>query len=101
VVYIPPLTTEESVELLSRVSGYPVEVIESVGPETLGRLKYFDRSSLGRVASLADSLISKGYTAKRAFEAAILSVAPSYTPELAALIESVLSRYVVVGLRSR
>jgi len=101
VVYIPPLTTGESVELLSRVSGYPVEVIESVGPETLGRLKYFDRSSLGRVASLADSLISKGYPAKRAFEAAILSVAPSYTPELAALIESVLSRYVVVGLRSR
>ncbi len=101
VVYIPPLTTEEAVRILSSVSGFPVEAIETIGLEALSRLKYLDRSSLGKVASLADSLISRGYPAKRAFETAILSMAPSYTPELAALIESVLSRYMVIGLRGR
>jgi len=100
VVYIPPLTTEEAVNILSSISGYPVEVIRSVRLEALSSLKYLDRSSLGRIASLADSLVSRGYPAKRAFETAILAATPSYTPELAAAIEAVLSRYVVIGLRS-
>uniref|UniRef100_A0A7C3WPK4 Uncharacterized protein n=1 Tax=Thermofilum pendens TaxID=2269 RepID=A0A7C3WPK4_THEPE len=100
VVYIPPLTVEEAVRTLSEISGYPVEVIESVEWETLSILKYLDRSSLARVATLADSLIAKGYPAKRAFETAISSATPSYTPELALLIDSMLSRYMVLGLRN-
>lgn len=101
VFYIPPLTLEEAASLLSKLSGYPREIIESLDPELLNTLRYLDRTSLVEVARKADKLIAEGSPAKRAFEKAISEASPRFTPEVAILIEEVTSLYPTVGFKSR
>ncbi|MEM0223128.1 MAG: hypothetical protein QXJ99_01860 [Thermofilum sp.] len=99
VFYIPPLSLEEAVSLLSRLSGYPQEAIESLDSEFLNVLKYLDRTALLEIAGKADKLIAGGSPAKRAFEKAISEASPKFTPEVAVLIEEITSLYPTIGFR--
>lgn len=99
VFYIPPLSSEEAADLLSRLSGYPREIIESLDPEYFNMLKYFDRVSLLKIAERADSLVARGSPAKRAFKDAISETLPMLTPEMASLIERIASLYPVIGFK--
>lgn len=99
VFYIPPLSLEEAVALLSEISGYPVDIIESVDSKILRVLMYMDRSSLLKVSMTADALISGGSSAKRAFEKALSEIKPCFTPEMASLIEGIAASYTVIGFK--
>ena len=99
VFYIPPLTLEEAVNLLARLSGYPRDVLESVDERLLDRLRYLDRTSIREIALEADRLVAGGSPAKRAFEEAISRAVPRLTPELAAAIEAVVTVYPTLGFR--
>lgn len=97
VLYVPPFSWEELRDVLSKATGFPADVID--GMSDLAKLKasLICRVDALRIAEKIQSLIDRGYTARKAFEEAFNACPAKINEEFFFILEHLYNRFKIVG----